>query len=462
MQLNNKSIEAGIWYTIFNFIICGIGFFTTPIFSRVLSHLEYGLYSDYIACLGIFAICFTMYFESTFIRAKYDYSKEFDDYIFSTLILSTIIVLFFACIFNILHKYVLLFLGLNRFELNTIFFHILFLPAINMFLVRERLSWNYKISILVSFMVSAGTLCISLICIIFFQNKFHARIVGDLIMTIAVGGILYFRIYKKSKTIKISYWKYALRICIPFVPHLLSIRILSDSDRIMITKLCNPEDNAIYSIAYSCASISIVLTGAMNDAFAPWLGEKLNNNMFADIRKASNIYILIYACAVFAFILMSPELLLLYAGNSYILAKYLIPPIAGGFVFQFLYTLYVNVEQYCKKTFGMAIASVIAAFINILLNYLFIPKYGYKAASYTTFISYLFLLLFHMFLVRFYGYKSLYSNGIYALIIFTIIFVFISNYMYEYIVIRYIILAVFLFIATVYLLRNKSIFIKKM
>ena len=52
-----------------------------------------------------------------------------------------------------------------------------------------------------------------------------------------------------------------------------------------------------------------------------------------------------------------------------------------------------------NKAVEMAIASAIAASVNLLLNRIFIPRYGYLAAAYTTLVGYLVLLMIHMYLV---------------------------------------------------------------
>ncbi len=54
-----------------------------------------------------------------------------------------------------------------------------------------------------------------------------------------------------------------------------------------------------------------------------------------------------------------------------------------------------------KRTFTISIGTVAAAlFLNIFLNWLLIPKFGYLAAAYTTMIGYLALLGFHYWIVR--------------------------------------------------------------
>ena len=136
--------------------------------------------------------------------------------------------------------------------------------------------------------------------------------------------------------------------------------------------------------------------------------------------------------------LLSPEVLMILGGRSYLEAKYVMTPVAMGCVCQFLYTLFVNVEQYKKNTIGMAIASVSAAFLNYFLNLLFIPIYGYIAAAYTTLVSYLFLLIVHMLLVKRMGYEKTYSY-IYIIRV-TLVMMVVTigvNFLYKYSPLRY-------------------------
>lgn len=53
------------------------------------------------------------------------------------------------------------------------------------------------------------------------------------------------------------------------------------------------------------------------------------------------------------------------------------------------------IEYYKEKTIHIAIGTGMAAIINIVLNAIFIPRYGYVAAAYTTLISYFCYYLYH-------------------------------------------------------------------
>ena len=49
--------------------------------------------------------------------------------------------------------------------------------------------------------------------------------------------ILYIVIFWRGKKINLSYWKYALPICLPFIPHLLSLTVLNSMDKTIMRLL---------------------------------------------------------------------------------------------------------------------------------------------------------------------------------------------------------------------------------
>src|SRR5699024_1428403 len=106
----------------------------------------------------------------------------------------------------------------------------------------------------------------------------------------------------------------------------------------------------------------------------------------------------------------TPEILFLLGGESYMEAKYVMPPVAAGCLIQFVYCMYVNIEQYEKKTVGMAFASMMAAGLNFVLNYLCILKFGSVVAAYTTDVSYIVLRFMHIYFVKKIGMTHVYDN----------------------------------------------------
>ena len=104
-------------------------------------------------------------------------------------------------------------------------------------------------------------------------------------------------------------------------------------------------------------------------------------------------------------------------------------------------------EQYKKKTTGMAIVSVLAAGMNYGLNAIFIPMYGYNAAAYTTLAGYLFLLIAHMLLVRKLKLGDVYDNKFVLLIVGVMMVLTLGvNFIYDYALIRYIIIGIYVIV----------------
>ncbi len=415
---NSKALKSGAWYTIANFVVRSIGFLTNPIFGRLLTKAEFGVVNHYSSWLSIFTIIVTLNLESTFISARYDYKKTFDDYIYSVLILSSVSSLFWVVMLNIINGFFPQILQLNPIYLNAMMVYILFLPAINMYQTRERYMFEYKHSVLVSVIVAVGTSFLSVLLVVVSKDKLTGRIVGSVIPTVVVGIVLFILIVKKSHKFNIGHWKYALPICLPFIPHLLSLVLLNQMDRIMIGQICGVEDEGVYSMASNCGLIIMILVTSLNAAFSPWLGGKLDRKEYTDIRTFTKKYILLFVVVSVGIMLVAPEILFIFGDKPYMEAQFVIPPVALGCILQFLYIFFVDVEQFHKHTLGMAIASMIAAATNYVLNAIFIVQYGYIAAAYTTVVGYLVLLIIHMFLVHCLKLSHIYS---YPFVILTVV-----------------------------------------
>ncbi len=454
---NKKAIKSGMLYTLSNFFTRSIGLITTPIFTRLLTKSEFGLYNNYLSWTSLFLIIVTLNLDATLISAKYDYEDKFDEYIYSVLTLSTASTCAWLIITNSFYTFFETFLGMDRICINAMLIYLLFFSAITLFQARERYYFEYKISAITSVILSLGTAFLSVILVMEMKDKLYGRIFGSVVPVIIIGAICYIFFIGKGKKIKIDYWKYAIPICIPYIPHLLSLNLLNSMDRIMINKWCGSEDAALYSLAYTCGSLVTLLMVSMNSAYAPWLGEKLAANDFYSIRKFSRIYILAFSFLAMGLMLIAPELLYILGGESYADAKYVMTPVAMGCVCQFLYTMFVNIEQFKKKTVGMAFASVLGALVNYVLNYLMIPRIGYLAAAYTTLVGYLCLLVVHMYLVYRLNYSKAYNYKMVIVVVVSMILItFLISFLYSNFVMRYAVVIGYITIFFMLLIKKKT------
>ncbi len=441
---NQKAIKSGFWYVFSNLLLRGIAIITTPIFSRLLTHEQMGEYSNFHSWLTIAVIIVTMRMEASLISAKFDYKEDLGKYNRSMIALTALISATWVIIVNIFHSFFENAFGFGQLYINLLLAYCFFHAIINIFQINERYAYQYKRSIIISILIAVSTAIVSVLLVLIMENRLSGRVIGGVIPVIIIGSLLLVYFFRNQRSIDISSWPYTLKISLPYIPHLLSLQILNTVDRIMITRICGSADNALYTIAYSCGHIVTLLMTAMNRAYSPWLGDKLNADAKGEIRKVTNYYISIFCVLAVGMMLMAPELLLIMGGRSYLDARYVMPPVAMGCVCQFVYTLYVNVEQYKKKTVGMAFASVGAAILNYGLNAFFIPRFGYNAAAYTTLAGYLFLLAIHMLLVRKMHLHDVFDNCYVLILVGVMMLVTLGvNYIYGYMMIRYIVIIVF-------------------
>ncbi len=72
-------------------------------------------------------------------------------------------------------------------------------------------------------------------------------------------------------------------------------------------------------------------------------------------------------------------------------AIYIMPPISAAIFQNAISNMYANVLLYHKKTSYIMIASICGAVLNIVLNAVLIPLFGYQAAAYSMLIAFVFL-----------------------------------------------------------------------
>lgn len=263
----------------------------------------------------------------------------------------------------------------------------------------------------------------------------------------------------KGKKISTKNWKYALTISFPLVFHLLAGYILSSSDRIMIRSLIDSEALGLYSVAYSGAMIVSVLMTSMNSAWVPWAMAQIDSNNIIELKKTSKFFVILFGVLVFGIIMLGPEVLLIMGGSSYMEALDVIPPVMVGFVFQFVYSLYVNIEQYYKKQKMVAIGTVIAALSNLLLNWLLIPVLGYVAAAYTTLFSYIILFVVHFLFVKKMGKKFIYDGKFNIIVLIgSLLMLPIATLLYRMNIIRYSIIGLLTVVMIIFFLKNIKVF----
>lgn len=423
MRNRDKAVKAGVGYVIGNYLIKGLSFLTIPIFTRLLSTADYGKYNIFLAYEGIIFLFIGLALHSSYKNARYKYKTTtegaidgFDYYTYVSdsclAIIANTIVWFLVC--NILFTYITDLFNLDRFSINLLIAYGFGSAILNCYNVDVSIRYEYKRYVFISGVNAVINILVSVILIltVFNNKRYIGRIVGTVIpvvlISIYIVAFFFHRAHPKNGK-KLLPW--GIKYSLPIIPHGLSQVILNQFDRIMISSMVSNAATGIYSFAYNIYSIIQVTFTSLDTVWSPWFYEKMNEKDYRSIRKVSSFYmqLMLLLCAII--ILICPELVKILGARSYWNAKYsAIPLVAGGF-FSFLYTIPASVEYYYEKTKYIAAATGVAAIINIFLNYIFINKFGYVAAAYTTLVTYFLYFLFHYFIAKQIHGSSLFSGG---------------------------------------------------
>lgn len=390
-----STAKIAVIYTMTNVITRGMAFLTTPIFSRLMSKEEYGQFSNIASWVSILSVVVSADLYASITRAKYDFDEEIDEYLSSIMVLSNIITLFLYGIVEINMPFFENFFSIDATFIRFIFIYLMFWPASQFLLTKSRIYSKYKSVVAISCATFFSSTAASVALVFVLQNKLLARVIGNYLVVSIVNIILWAYILFKGKSCSKRFWGYALKLSLPLILHNLAGNMLNSSDRIIINKLCGPEDAALYSLVYTIAAIAELVLDSIHQAWTPWLFDKINENKIGIINKGSVVYTGIFSLFAAGIMLAAPEIVLIFGGQKYYEARFVIAPVVMGFVLHFVYKLYGNIEFYTKKTYLTAWGTVLATIINIFLNYICIPIWGYIAAAYTTICGYLFLALFH-------------------------------------------------------------------
>lgn len=422
--MKNKAVKAGIGYTLGNYLLKGIAFISVPIFARIMSVKDYGIYNTLISYESIIAILIGCAIHSSYKNARYKFkylsegaenNKDFNTYISTTILYIWINTALWLVSLNVLLLEFPNLFSFDILDLNLLIIYSSSSAIIMCFNSDASLNYKYKSFLKISLINSICNISFSLILIqfVFHTEKYIGRMIGTALPIFLLSIVITIYYFKKSKPKNILYFlRWGLNYSLPIIPHGISQVILSQFDRIMINGLIGAIAAGIYSFAYNIYLIVSITVQSLDNVWNTWFYEQMTKKNMKSIKNVSNFYIFFILLFCLAILLISPELIKLLGSNKYQDSIYCVIPIVASGFFSFLYNLPASVEYYFGKTKYIAVGTMLAAIVNIVLNYLFIGKFGYVAAAYTTLITYILYFLFHYFLAKKITGKFIYSNKI--------------------------------------------------
>lgn len=454
----SDAVKSSIVYILSSLFTNGLTAITLPLFTRLMPPSKIGIVNLFNSWCSMIGVVATLALASGgFQLALKEFKGKRNQYISSILSLTSLVAVVMGILYLIKPSFWNNLTGLSTGLMILMIIYFLLNPAKEFWMLRERYEYKYKAVAAVSFLSAFFASALSLLAVLLanksgYENLGEIRLYANYAVLLSVAIVIWIMTFVKGKILyNKRFWIYSLSLSIPLIGNSIASQILSVSDRTMINKMVGIKEVGIYGTLYTISSISLIVWGAINSSFIPFLYENMDNpEKKKYIKNLSSRLLAFFAVVAFLLTIMAPEIVRILATKEYYDAIYIMPPIAAGVFMTSISNMYSNILIYHRKTQFIMVSSIIAAITNVVLNFFGIKMFSYMAAAYTTLISYVVLGLIQGVIAIIIHKKitgdrddEVYDTKILVILSIGTIFACISCLLlYKFIIIRYIIVTV--------------------
>lgn len=395
-------LKGSLWFMLCGFLTRGVSFITVPIITRIFTTGEYGQYSVFNSWYAIVSVAVTLnIFYGVYFQGLVKFEDKKNEYSSSLQGLCLTMVLIWSGIYFIFREQISSCLSLTT-PLMIIMLARCWTGAVFSFWsAQQRNECEYKRLLIITVISSIARPVLGITLALHSEDKVTAMLfAAAAVEIVCYTGLFAEHIKKGRKFFSPGIWKYALTFAIPLLPHYLSNVVLSSSDRIMIERMVGESEAGIYNLAYSISLIMSILNTAMLQTCEPWIYKMIKEKRISDIRRVTMPLMILVAGANLVLIALAPEAVRIFAPPAYRDSVYVIPPVTMSVFFTFIFSLFAAFEFYYEKKYLITAATCMGAGANIILNLIFINRFGYVAAGYTTLVCYIIYDIFHYIFMR--------------------------------------------------------------
>lgn len=373
-----------------------IPFLLLPILTYYLTTEEYGRLAIYLMMINFYLALIGMNLHTNVSRNFFRVSREeMSNYI------GNMIILLFAT-FTI-YLLITFFVSLKKDYLFSIpIYWVLLVPAISLFMMvnnifttvlrNENKATQFG-TIEVS--ITAVIMGITILGLIAFSFGWYSQVVGILIsyFVFSIVALIYLK-NNNYLNMKVDIYKLKsiLQVSLPLIPHVIGSSIINLSDRLFIEKLVDINSVGVYSVGYMFGMIVMLFSDAFIKAWSPWFYKHLqnpSNEVKRKIVRYTYLYILgIFILAIFISI-VGVFILPFFVNEKFQAASQYIFWISISYAVFGVYQIFFPYLVHINRTSFLAISTVTAAIVNLILNYFFIDYFGAIGAAYATIAAFL-------------------------------------------------------------------------
>ena len=180
----------------------------------------------------------------------------------------------------------------------------------------------------------------------------------------------------------------------PLIPNTLCWWVVSVSDRIIINFFIDINANGIYSVACKFPSIFSMLANMFQMAWTESAAVNVDDGSDGYFQKIINQAIKFYSSCNLGIIAVMPFLFTFLVNKNFESAYLYIPLLMTGAFFHSVADLYGSIYTAFKMTKKIALTTLYAAILNIVINVAFINSIGIYAAAISTLMAYFIIAIY--------------------------------------------------------------------
>ena len=398
-------VSGSIVLIISNLAVKAANFLFLPLYTKYLTNSDLGI-SDLITNLSAFVFPILVWgFDSAFSAFYYDEdSDKYRTEVFNTvsffLMLTSIVTLVFIIgsrqvslgLFHVTDYYPAVILSFLSIALNLWYLpYALYLRMNNRMLPYAIITGISSIVILISNVLLVAVLRMG-----------HMSLIISTLTAHAVMLLLYYifsGIRPSVKYVNISLLKKMLRYATPLVPLTVLAWILSLSDRYIINYFLGEAEVGIYGIAARFVSLLNIVTSAFSVSYTTFAYASKNDaNAKEQYIRVLDTVFSIMAILCWTVCVFGKDIVRIMTTEPYYPAYELLPSLLFGQAFYIVSTIVGYGIAFTKKSKFYLLSTSAGALLNIVLNILFIPVMGVKAAAFTTFLGYFTVMILNYYI----------------------------------------------------------------
>ncbi len=400
-----KIVSNSAMYSFTTLLQKGAAFFLLPLYTAFLTPEDYGIVNVVTSVSSFLAVLIMMALNGAATRFYYKNTDENYRKILWGTITTIVIIssLGWSAVFFTFHRFIV-----DPFIGEVDFFPYVVIGLANVtitplyllfqsYLQAKQEAFHYSVNTFSNFLVQVGLAIV-------FIAVFKMGAVGMLLANVITALIFFFYVLityipKIKMGINKEVAKSAFKYSLPLLPHQISIWSAGTLDRLFLNNIKGTAITGVYSVGQQFGNVVGSIAYSVNQAFVPWFFQMIETGKegFKKIKKMGLLAVVCYSLIAFCISLFAPEILRVMVSEGFREAWRIIPFICFAFVFHGVYFFFINI-LFINNTGWVFTVTLSSMVVDILLNILLIPLWGFGGSAIACFMTYFTRSLFSLFL----------------------------------------------------------------